>query len=47
MVAAKLLRDYKNIYGTYFLAFKRYKGWSTLGEQQAHLVMGIYNSIKD
>jgi len=42
---AHLLRTYLDLYGSYFLAFKRYKGWSKLGEQQAHRVMKIYNSM--
>lgn len=40
---ASLLRGYLDLYGSYFLAFKRYKGWSKLGDNQAHTVMGIYN----
>jgi hypothetical protein len=47
MNAAKLLRDYLDIYGTYFLAIKRYKGWSKLGHKQAKDVMRLYNTIKD
>jgi hypothetical protein len=43
--AAKLLRDYLDLYGTYFLAFKRYKGYSKKGEIQAHQVMVKYHSI--
>jgi len=46
MSSAKLLRDYLNLYGSYFLAFKRYKGWSQLGESQAYHVMKIYRSIQ-
>ena len=45
MIAAKLLRDYLNLYGTYFLAIKRYKGYSTLGEQQARKVMRLYHTL--
>jgi hypothetical protein len=47
MNAAKLLRDYLDVYGTYFLAIKRYKGWSKLGHKQAKDVMHLYNTIKD
>lgn len=47
MNAAKLLRDYLNIYGTYFLAIKRYKGYSELGHKQAKDVMHLYNTIKE
>ncbi|MHB8098166.1 MAG: hypothetical protein ACYDD5_01075 [Sulfuricurvum sp.] len=47
LTAAKLLRDYLDIYGTYYLAFKRYKGWSPLGASQASRVMALYISIKD
>jgi hypothetical protein len=46
MDSAKLLRDYLDLYGTYFLALKRYKGWSSLGQKQAEQVMKIYRSIK-
>jgi hypothetical protein len=45
MNAAKLLRDYLDIYGTYFLAIKRYKGYSKKGEIQAQGVMKIYRSL--
>ena len=47
MNAAKLLRDYLDIYGTYFLAIKRYKGYSKKGEIQAQGVMRLYNTIKE
>jgi hypothetical protein len=43
---AKLLRDYLDLYGTYPLAFKRYKGWTKLGEKQSQEVMKIYRSLK-
>jgi len=46
MDSAKLLRDYLDLYGTYYLAIVRYKGWSALGRQQAKEVMKIYRSIQ-
>jgi len=46
MDAAKLLRDYRDLYHSDFLAIKRYKGWSSLGHQQALAVMKTYRSIK-
>jgi hypothetical protein len=46
MDSAKLLHDYFNLYGTYPLALKRYKGWSPLGQKQAEQVMKIYRSLK-
>jgi hypothetical protein len=45
MNAAKLLRDYLDIYGTYFLAIKRYKGYSKLGHKQAKEVIKTYRSL--
>lgn len=43
--AAYLLRQYLDLYGTYTLAFKRYKGYSNLGYRQALHVQHIRSTI--
>lgn len=45
MNAAKLLKDYKMLYGTNLKAVARYKGYSKKGFRQAENVMKIYHNM--